>query len=76
LYGYCKETIELPFQRIVEAARLKGLRVKMAHLSWRASCPIRFVTQRIIAKINQYPTSKIIWITLDGASEMIDYAQL
>jgi hypothetical protein len=30
LYGYRKETIELPFQRIVEAARLKERRVKMA----------------------------------------------
>ena len=88
LFAYCKETIELLFQRIIQSAELKECKVKgeglngalakvsMVLLFWPMFGSIRFASSLIIEKANQSHISKINLTTPAGASQLVDCNQL
>jgi hypothetical protein len=80
LYDYRKESLELLFQRIIQALGLKECQVKgerrNAAFVLAILCFTSFTTSRITVRASLWLVSKIIWIALDGASQVVNCHQL
>jgi hypothetical protein len=80
LYDYPKESIEPLFQRINQALGLKERQVKgegrNGAFVLAILCFTSFTTSRITVRASLWLVSKIIWIALDGVSQVVDCHQL